>query len=120
MARPWQNGWPIFPAAIAANGGPSVMRPRISLYGTALGVVRYKHSGMPRRENKFDNPTPPSRSAVRPGVAVWVIEKEHYGTQNYKQGIVQNVLTSMPNHPRGIKVRLTDGTIGRVQWLVED
>jgi uncharacterized repeat protein (TIGR03833 family) len=71
---------------------------------------------MPR---KVDNPDPPPRSAVRPGVAVWVIRKEDYGTTNYVQGIVRDVLTSALVHPRGIKVRLEDGTIGRVQWLVE-
>ncbi|MFH0852843.1 MAG: YwbE family protein [bacterium] len=72
------------------------------------------------RGNKFDNPMPPPRNAVRPGVQVWVIEKDNYGTKNYKQGIVKNVLTSAAVHPRGIKVRLTDSTIGRVQWLVEE
>ncbi len=66
-----------------------------------------------------DNPAPPKRSEIRPGVAVWVIEKENYGTNKYVQGIVKDVLTSISNHPRGIKVRLTDGTIGRVQWLVD-
>jgi len=66
-----------------------------------------------------DNPNPPKRSEVRPGVAVWVIEKENYGTNKYVQGIVKDVLTSIANHPRGTKVRLTDGTIGRVQWLVD-
>lgn len=68
----------------------------------------------------FDNVNPPGRRFIRPGVAVWVIEKEHYGTRNYKQGIVKNVLTPTSSHPRGIKVRLTDGTVGRVQWLVEE
>jgi uncharacterized repeat protein (TIGR03833 family) len=72
------------------------------------------------RNNQFDNPNPPPRSEVKPGVQVWIIEKENYGTNNYKQGIVKDVLTSMSSHPRGIKVRLTDGTIGRVQWLVEE
>jgi uncharacterized repeat protein (TIGR03833 family) len=67
-----------------------------------------------------DNPNPPPRSAIRPGVSVWIIEKEQYGTTNYKQGIVQQLLTSKPIHTRGIKVRLTDGTVGRVQWLVEE
>ena len=72
------------------------------------------------RLNEHDNPNPPPRSAVKPGEAVWIIEKENYGTNNYKQGIVQDILTSAPNHPRGIKVRLTDGSIGRVQWIMED
>jgi uncharacterized repeat protein (TIGR03833 family) len=67
----------------------------------------------------MDNQNPPERAKVRPGTAVWVIEKKNYGTSNYTQGIVQDILTSSPSHPRGIKVRLTDGTVGRVQWLVE-
>ena len=68
----------------------------------------------------MDNPKPPKRSQIKPGTAVWIIEKENYGTNNYKQGIVQSVLSPGQNHPRGIKVRLTDGSIGRVQWLVQD
>jgi uncharacterized repeat protein (TIGR03833 family) len=67
-----------------------------------------------------DNPNPPKRSDIKPGTAVWVVEKAHYGTRNYAQGIVKEILTSAASHPRGIKVRLTDGTVGRVQWLVED
>ena len=39
---------------------------------------------------------------------------------NYTQGIVGEVLSPGGSHPRGIKVRLTDGTVGRVQWLVEE
>jgi len=69
--------------------------------------------------NGSDNRTPPRREDIEPGTAVWVIEKKNYGTNNYVQGIVQDVLSSVSSHPRGIKVRLTDGTVGRVQWLVE-
>lgn len=72
------------------------------------------------RNNLKDNPNPPPRSQIKPGSAVWVIEKENYGTDKYTQGIVKDVLSSVLNHPRGIKVRLTDGTIGRVQWLMEE
>lgn len=67
-----------------------------------------------------DNPNPPLRRQIKPGDAVWIIEKEHYGTDNYKQGIVKEILTSKPSHSRGIKVRLTDGSIGRIQWKMED
>ncbi len=65
-----------------------------------------------------DNPNPPKRSEIKPGDAVWVIEKQNYGTTNYTQGIVQEILSPGSAHPRGIKVRLTDGTVGRVQWLM--
>ena len=67
-----------------------------------------------------DNPNPPPRSRIRPGSAVWIIEKENYGTDKYRQGIVQDILTSKENHPRGVKVRLTNGIIGRVQWLMSE
>ncbi|PIR87481.1 MAG: hypothetical protein COU11_00485 [Candidatus Harrisonbacteria bacterium CG10_big_fil_rev_8_21_14_0_10_49_15] len=66
-----------------------------------------------------DNPNPPKRSEIRHGTKVWVIEKKNYGTNDYTQGIVQDILTSKNDHPRGIKVRLADGTVGRVQWLME-
>ena len=65
-----------------------------------------------------DNPNPPTRSEIKRGMAVWIIEKEHYGTNNYTQGFVQEILTSSEQHPRGIKVRLADGSVGRVQWLM--
>ena len=70
-------------------------------------------------KNSPDNPQPPKRSDIKPGVAVWIIEKQNYGTRNYTQGIVAEVLSPGGSHPRGIKVRLSDGTVGRVQWLVE-
>lgn len=70
--------------------------------------------------NEKGNPNPPGRAEIRPGDAVWIIEKEHYGTDKFKQGIVKDILTSRASHSRGIKVRLTDGSVGRVQWLMED
>ena len=68
----------------------------------------------------MDNKNPPRRSQIKPGEAVWIIEKENYGTENYKQGIVKEILSPHENHPRGIKVRLSDGSVGRVQWLMDD
>lgn len=62
---------------------------------------------------------PPKRSEIKKGDAVWVIEKKNYGTENYTQGIVEEILSPGENHPRGIKVRLTDGIVGRVQWLMK-
>ncbi len=71
------------------------------------------------KRNGSDNPEPPARSEIRIGDAVWVMEKEHYGTENYTQGVVKEILTSAAKHSRGIKVRLTDGTVGRVQWKMQ-
>ncbi len=51
----------------------------------------------------------------KPGEKVFVIQKVDYGTEDYAEGVVKDVLTSRPEHPRGHKVRLTNGVIGRVQ-----
>lgn len=67
-----------------------------------------------------DNPVPPKRSEIRVGSFVWVVEKENYGKNVYTQGVVKEILTSAGIHPRGVKVRLMDGTVGRVQWLGKD
>lgn len=70
-------------------------------------------------KNKHDNPKPPDRNKIKPESIVWIIEKENYGTDKYKQGIVKEILSPGGTHPRGIKVRLTDGSVGRVQRLME-
>ncbi|WP_312554387.1 YwbE family protein [Empedobacter brevis] len=41
-------------------------------------------------------------------------------TGELTEGIVKDLLTSSPYHHRGIKVRLMDGQIGRVQEIIED
>lgn len=66
-----------------------------------------------------NNTNPPKRNELKPGDAVWIIEKQNYGTSNYIQGIIKEILSPGSFHPRGIKVRLTDGTVGRVQWLMD-
>lgn len=58
----------------------------------------------------------PSIAQVRPGAAVSIVLKKDQPTGRQVQGKVQDVLTS-GNHPRGIKVRLADGRIGRVQRM---
>jgi len=68
----------------------------------------------------YNNCNLPKRNEIKPGDAVWIIEKENYGTRNFKQGIVKDILTSKNVHSRGIKVRLTDGSVGRVQRIMED
>jgi uncharacterized repeat protein (TIGR03833 family) len=70
--------------------------------------------------NNFDNPKPPKRSEIKPGDFVWVIEKKNYGTKNYTQGFIKEVLSPGASHSRGIKVRLKNGIIGRVQWKITD
>lgn len=62
--------------------------------------------------------TVPRASAVFPGVTVAIVLKEDQPTGNETRGVVADVLTR-GDHPRGVKVRLRDGRVGRVQRLVD-
>jgi ATP-dependent RNA helicase RhlE len=43
------------------------------------------------------------------------VERIDQRTGKRTEGIVADILTKSSSHPRGIKVRLTDGQVGRVQ-----
>lgn len=58
----------------------------------------------------------PNTQQVVPGAAVHIVLKEDQPTGRTVLGAVRDVLTK-GNHPRGIKVRLADGRVGRVQSL---
>lgn len=58
------------------------------------------------------------RADLRPGMTVRVILKQDQATGKLTQGIVQDILTRSASHPRGIKVRLEGGLIGRVQEII--
>ncbi|ROV94448.1 hypothetical protein VSDG_05984 [Cytospora chrysosperma] len=60
------------------------------------------------------HPPVPTISQVIPGAAVNIVLKADQPTGRTVQGVVRDVLTR-GNHPRGIKVRLADGRVGRVQ-----
>ena len=57
------------------------------------------------------------RSNIRPGLVVVIVKKEDQKTGKMTQGIVQDILTSASVHPRGIKVRLDSGEVGRAQFI---
>jgi len=57
------------------------------------------------------------RKDIKPGKAVVIVQKHHQKTGEMTQGIVKDILTSAPEHHRGIKVRLTSGEVGRVQHI---
>lgn len=61
------------------------------------------------------DPVPRTHQVV-PGALVNVVMKADQPTGRQVRGTVQNVLTKGDHH-RGIKVRLTDGRIGRVQSM---
>lgn len=60
-----------------------------------------------------------SREDIKPGLTVDIVLKEDQGSGKLTRGIVQDILTNSAFHPRGIKVRLEGGEVGRVQRIVE-
>ncbi|MFC4801455.1 YwbE family protein [Neobacillus sp. GCM10023253] len=58
-----------------------------------------------------------NRKDIVPGITVDIVLKKDQKTGKLTRGIVQDILTKSPSHPHGIKVRLTDGQIGRVQEI---
>lgn len=59
-----------------------------------------------------------NREDVRVGLEVDIVLKEDQRTGQLIRGVVAELLTSSPFHPHGIKVRLEDGQVGRVQNIV--
>ncbi|MEP7213041.1 MAG: YwbE family protein [Acidobacteriota bacterium] len=60
------------------------------------------------------------RKNIRPGLRVAIVLKQDQRIGKQTIGIVKDLLTNSPNHPHGIKVRLTDGQVGRVQKILPD
>ena len=58
------------------------------------------------------------RSNITKGTEVLIVLKRDQRTGKLTRGIVKDILTRSENHPRGIKVRLLDGKIGRVREIV--
>ncbi|MBX7054179.1 MAG: YwbE family protein [Pyrinomonadaceae bacterium] len=63
---------------------------------------------MPHRERKH----------IRPGLRVAIVLKQDQRTGRETVGVVKDLLTNSPTHPNGIKVRLTDGQVGRVKRIL--
>jgi uncharacterized repeat protein (TIGR03833 family) len=59
------------------------------------------------------------RSQINPGIRVKIVLKQDQRNGKLTEGIVKNILTNSSTHPHGIKVRLTDGKVGRVQSIIE-
>ena len=60
------------------------------------------------------------RSDIRPGMRVEIVLKKDQRTGKRTIGVVKDILTSSAFHSRGIKVRLDDGQIGRVQEVLSE
>jgi uncharacterized repeat protein (TIGR03833 family) len=60
------------------------------------------------------------RKNIKAGLKVAIVLKEDQRTGKRTTGIVKDLLTNSPSHPHGIKVRLVDGRVGRVQEILAD
>ena len=60
------------------------------------------------------------RANIKPGMTVLIVLKQDQRTGKLTKGIVKEILTKSPNHPHGVKVRLSDGQVGRVKEIVNE
>ncbi|MEO8885340.1 MAG: YwbE family protein [Mucilaginibacter sp.] len=60
-----------------------------------------------------------NRKDIYPGLEVDIILKKDQRSGKLTRGIVKDLLTSSAFHSRGIKVRLDDGQVGRVAFIVD-
>lgn len=58
-----------------------------------------------------------NRKDIKPGIEVEIVLKADQRTGKLTTGTVKDILTKSSSHPHGIKVRLTDGQVGRVQKI---
>ena len=57
------------------------------------------------------------RELIKPGIQVAIVLKEDQRSGKLTEGYVKDILTKSSLHPRGIKVRLETGEVGRVQKI---
>lgn len=59
-----------------------------------------------------------NRKDIQSGLEVNIVLKKDQRTGKKTRGIVKDILTNSSFHPYGIKVRLEDGQVGRVQDIL--
>jgi uncharacterized repeat protein (TIGR03833 family) len=59
-----------------------------------------------------------NRNNIQIGDEVAVVLKADQKSGKVIRGVVEEILTNSPFHPHGIKVRLRDGQVGRVQDII--
>ncbi|MDF2881416.1 MAG: hypothetical protein K0R54_1973 [Clostridiaceae bacterium] len=57
------------------------------------------------------------RKDIKVGTKVLVVQKQDQRSGKLTEGIVQKLLTNSQVHPRGIKVMLEGGIVGRVKVI---
>jgi len=57
------------------------------------------------------------RNDIKIGSKVMVVQKQDQRSGKLTEGVVQRLLTNSAVHPRGIKVMLENGIVGRVKEI---
>lgn len=61
-----------------------------------------------------------NRSSLKIGMYVAIVLKKDQATGDLTEGEIKQILTNSGHHPQGIKVKLTDGRVGRVKEIIEE
>jgi uncharacterized repeat protein (TIGR03833 family) len=59
------------------------------------------------------------KSQIKSGSRVKIVLKQDQRSGKLTEGVVKDILTNSSMHPHGIKVRLVDGKVGRVQTIIK-
>lgn len=91
---------------------------------SSSGLAETTGSHLQRQIKHSPRPIPmhhpvPSYNAISVGTGVSIVLKQDQPTGREVQGIVAELLTR-GDHPRGVKVRLRDGRVGRVQNVISE
>lgn len=60
-----------------------------------------------------------NRKNISQGTEVYIVLKKDQQSGKRTRGIVKDILTNSSFHPHGIKVRLQNGQVGRVQEIIK-
>lgn len=58
------------------------------------------------------------RANIKPGSRVKIVLKKDQRSGHLNEGTVEKILTNSPTHPHGIKVKLTNGQVGRIKEII--
>lgn len=105
-----------FQNTLSSTSSANTYNPSFRGRGRGQGRGRNNTHGRGSPHARGDYPTVPSHSSIHPSTPVSIILKADQPTGHRVHGIVSDILTR-GDHPRGVKVRLRDGRVGRVQAL---
>ena len=63
---------------------------------------------------------PKKRADIKLDMLVAVVQKRDQQSGETTEGLVRRILTNAAFHPRGIKVKLDTGEVGRVVEIIEE